>query len=214
MTVVKAMNRTKLTTLLLLAALSGSALAQQTFDVSVSPSQTSVDNIGVLFSYTTGGTTVGLIAPLDLTAPVGQTTTTSFGTNVELSSLQYGILGSYGESGVTVGVDTIVAQTLVGKSWDQVFGVGLFSESTIRTALDTDNFGLQFAFADYLATLSFDVNGSSRDLYAELGSDVTLLNFSNASLNGSASVEAVPEPATILVLGMGAVAAAIRRKRK
>lgn len=110
-------------------------------------------------------------------------------------------------------MNSAVAPTLLGQSWSSIITNPLFTEEAVRSALDTNNFGTQLLFAEYLSGLSFNVNGQSTSLLANLGNDVTLLNFSNASGNGSATIESVPEPMTMTLLAAGLAGLARRRRR-
>lgn len=209
---VSTMNKT----IPLLALLSVAAIgsAQNLFNVSVTPTETAVDNLNVLFSFEQDNATIGFAVPLLQSAAPGTTTTIDFGTNVPLSSLRYGVLGTHGADGVTIGVSTSVANALVGQTWESVFTNPLFNKAAVRSALETNNVGLTLLFADYVSTLQVNVGGQSQGLLAAIGTPTALLNFSTASLNGSANLQTVPEPATMAALGMGAAAVLRRRRRK
>lgn len=203
----------KYTTLTLAIILSTSAFAQNAFSLNLSPTVADVSNVSVLLSYTDSGSTAGFGVPLGLSAAAGTTTVTDFSTNVGLDTLQYGFLGTYGTDGVTIGIDSAVADSVIGQTWEQIFTNPLFAEATVRSAISTNNFGIQQLFADYLTTVQVSVGGTNRDLFAGIGQEVTLVNFSTASRNGVGNLTPVPEPATMLALGAG-VAGILRRRSK
>ncbi len=203
----------KILSSLALVLVGACAFAQNLFSVSISPTNTDVSNVNALLRYQSGETSIGFAVPVAPLAAAGSTTTADFSANVELSTLTYGFLGSYGASGVTLGVDATTANALVGSSWETIFTNPLYSEANVRAALDTNNVGFTFLFADYLSTVQVTVGDTSRGLLSSLGQDVTLLNFSDATRNGSANLQSVPEPASMIALGCGLAAVLKRRKR-
>ena len=205
------MNKTILISAILGAATLGSA--QNFFNISVSPTETAVDNLNVLLRLDQEGSIFGVAIPLSQSAAVGTTSNFEFGTNVPLSTLKYGVLATHGNDGVTIGVSTLVANALIGQTWESVFTNPLFSKAAVRQAVTSNNFGFNLLFADYLANLEVNVAGQNRGLLADLGSQTVLLNFSTARANGSASLQPVPEPASMTALALGA-AALLRRRRK
>lgn len=203
----------KYTTITLAILISTSAFAQNAFSLNLSPTVADVSNVSVLLSYTESGSTAGFAAPVGLTATAGTTTVTDFSTNVALDTLQYGFLGTYGAEGVTIGIDSAVADSVIGQTWEQIFSNPLFAEANVRNAISTNNFGLQQLFADYLTTVQVSVGGTNRDLFAGIGQEVTLVNFSTASRNGAGRLTPVPEPASMIALGAGVLAVLRRRKQ-
>ena len=201
-----------LATLSLLLVVSA-AFAQNSFSLSISPTATTVNNVNAVLNGTVDGSSFTGFIPLIDTAPVGTTSTFDFNTNVDPSGFRYGLFGTYGETGVTLGVNSVVAPILLGQSWSSIITNPLFTEEAVRSALDSSNFATQLLFAQYLSDLSFAVNGQSTSILANLRSDVTLLNFSNASGNGSATIESVPEPMTMTLLAAGLAGLARRRRR-
>lgn len=185
------------------------AFAQNAFDVSITPTSTDISNVYVLFGAKPEESSLAFTGGVADSAAVGTTTTASFNTNADPAIFNYGLLATYGESGVTIGVDSAVANTLVGRSWSSIFSD--FTESSVRSSLVNNDFAGQFQFAKYVADLRFDLNGQQVDLLANVGEQVTLLNFSDASRNGGANVSAVPEPASIAALSLGAL---LLRRRK
>ncbi|MFZ4508108.1 MAG: PEP-CTERM sorting domain-containing protein [Fimbriimonas sp.] len=189
------------------------ASAQNSFDVSISPTNTDINNVKVVFGFNDGTDTVGFPVAVADSVVAGTTTSSSFSTNADPATFNYGVLASYGATGVSVGVRSNVASSLVGKSWESIFTNPLYSESWVRTALDTDNYASQYLFSTYLAGLEVDVAGTNTGILAPIGEEVTILNFSNASLNGSVTVESVPEPASMAALAGGCAWLLRRRKR-
>lgn len=189
------------------------AFAQNSFTLSISPSATTVNNVTAVLNGSVDGSSFTGFIPLIDTAPVGATSTFDFTTNVDPSGFRYGLFGSYGETGVTLGVNSAVASTLLGQSWSSIITNPIFTEEAVRAALDSSDFGTQLLFSQYLSDLNFTVNGQSTSILSNLGSDVALLNFSNASGNGSATIESVPEPMTMTLLAAGLATLARRRRR-
>ena len=186
--------------------------AQNLFSISVTPTVTDVNKLSGLFFITTPGQSYVATALLGLDAKVGQTTTATIDTSFDTAGIRYAILGSYGSSGVTLGVDPDAATVLVGRSWSEVFTNPSFSEANVRKAIDTEDILSQLYFTQYMASIRVSVNGANRDLFTNLSSDVALVNFSIGSRNGSARISPVPEPATMAALGVG-VLAMVRRRR-
>jgi hypothetical protein len=202
----------KLASFFLILSISAASHAQNLFSISVTPTVTDVNKLAGLFFITTPEQGYVAAAPLGLDAKVGQTTTAEFNTNFDTNAIRYAVLGSYGISGVTLGVDKDAANELVGRGWNDVFTNPAFSEANVRTAIDTEDVLTQLLFSQYVASIRVSVNGVNRDLFTNLSSDVALVNFSIGSRNGSARITPVPEPATMAALGVG-VLAMVRRRR-
>lgn len=203
----------KTSSIIFLFALSANAFSQNFFSVSISPTVTDVNDVNALFKYQDGTSSVSLAFQAFDTAPVGQTTSLTIETNVPLSTLTYGLLGSYGTQGVTLGVDSTTATALVGRPWESIFTNPAFAEANVRAALDSNDVAFTFLFVDYLSTVEVATPSGTRGLLSELGQDVAILNFSDASRNGFANIQVVPEPATLAALGLG-ISVLLRRKRK
>jgi PEP-CTERM motif len=196
--------------------------AQTTLRMTVAPQTTSVSALAIFIKSSTNPDAYGMV-PTSLSVAAGEQL--NFSTRYsDLSGVaQYSFLGVYGAGGVVVAVDNSIASALVGRSWESVFTSPAFSENTVyasfasfaNVATEDDDYAGVAAFADYLRTLRVTVNGTERELFPMVGSASTLLNFSQAYLNGSASLQAVPEPGTLLYLlpGMSIVALAGRRRR-
>lgn len=130
---------------------------------------------------------------------------------------RYTLIGTYGEgdSGLIIGLNSVDALGAVGKSFNDVFGT---SESSI--VADTKSaykvFNKTATFFDYLnaaALKSFLTDHKS--MLAQGVAGGSLVSFSNGANVGTFSVvpQAVPEPATFAVLGLGALALGRRRRR-
>ena len=199
------MIRTVATALLVMLAGSGWAQAQS-FSISVTPTVTDVNSLNAILAF--GDSDPGLNAFSTGAlgdAQVGQTTAIDFGTNVAIDQLRYGFAGTYSDTGVTLAVDTIAAAGVIGREWDEVITDPMFAKSAVRDALDTNEVVFLILFADYLDTLRVDVGGTALPLFAPVGADVMLVNFSTGTLNGSGNLSVVPEPSGMLlaVLGLG-----------
>ncbi len=208
----KTVNTMKSIPVLFAVLAAAGASAQNLFSVSVSPTNTDVQNVTALFAYDDGESNVAFAIDLGFDAKVGTTTTQEFGTNVDPGLFSYGLLGTYGADGLTLGVDSAVAGSLIGKTWEELFTNPLFSKQSVRSAVETDNVGLTFLFADYVSKVTVSTDSGSRRLFAPIGSEITLINFSRGSNNGSGSVQAVPEPATVLAMAAGLAALGRRRR--
>jgi hypothetical protein len=196
--------------------------AQTTLKMTVAPQTTSVSALAIFIKSSTNPDAYGLV-PTSLSVAAGQLL--DFSTRyADLSGLaQYSFLGIYGAGGVVVAVDSAIASALVGRSWESVFTSPAFAENTVHASFasfanaapEDDDYAGVAAFAGYLRTLRVTVNGTERELFPAVGSASTLLNFSQAYLNGSASLQAVPEPIALIYLvpGLGIVALAGRRRR-
>ena len=203
----------KSTTISAVLALGAVAGAQSSFSVNVAPTVTDVDNVNVSFGVDYEGEITSFPVSVLPTAPVGNVSTVEFSTNVDPAVFRYAIVGTYGDSGVTIGVNKAVAPSIIGLTWDQVFTDSSFSKGTVRESFATDNFFGKLSFSQYLTGVEVLTSSGLQSLLAPIGEDVELINFSSASFNGSAGVQAVPEPTSIAAVGMGLLALLRRKKR-
>lgn len=169
--------------------------AQTTLQMTVAPQTTSVSALAIFIKSSTNPDAYGLV-PTSLSVAAGQRL--DFSTRYsELSGVaQYSFLGVYGAGGVVVAVDSDLAGALVGRSWESVFTSPAFAENMVHAsfasfanaASEEDDYAGVADFAGYLSNLRVTVNGAERELFPTIGSASTLLNFSEAYLNGSASL--------------------------
>ena len=205
----------KYATITLAILATSSAFAQNLFSLSLSPTATDVSNFSIILSVPIPDANIAVpVSFPDFTAPVGSTTRFDFETDLSLDAFEYGFLGTYGTDGITIGMDSATATAVIGRTWEQVFTNATFSEANVRNAIDTDDFEAQFLFAQYLTTVQVATGGTSRDLFAGVGEQVTLVNFSTATRNGVGQLAPVPEPASMVALGAGVLAMIRRRKAK
>jgi hypothetical protein len=198
------------------------ATAENSFVVTIAPAVTAVSSLSVFVKVTEGGQGPGgFVAPTFLSVAAGERLDFNVSYVDLTGSAQYSFLGIYGASGVVVAVDSRVAGALVGRTWESVFPG--YAESAVNATLATfingnvldDDYVGAFAFGRYLSTLRVTTNGTESELFAPLGSPSTLLNFSQATLNGFANMQAVPEPGTwaLFAAGLGVLGAAARRRK-
>jgi hypothetical protein len=217
--------RMKLRALLSACALAVSlpSFAQNTGVVSIEPTLTSMSGIGVFIK---GGSEPGdsVLAPTTLSVAAGDRLEFNYFYADTSVAPQYSFLGVYGDSGVVVAVDSSIAASLVGRTWESIFTSPSFSEATVFSTLASfanadpadDDFQGVLALGTYLGGLSVDVNGAPRELFAPLGTESVLLNFSQAVVNGRAILQPVPEPSTWMLAALGGIAimSVVRRRRR
>ena len=196
-----------------LLALGALSSAQSSFSVNIAPTVTDVDNVNVSFGVAVEGEITSFPVSVLNTAPVGSVSTVEFSTNVDPANFRYAIAGTYGETGVTIGVNKAVAPSIIGLTWEQVFTDTAFAKATVRESFATDNFFGKLAFSKYLTGVEVQTATGLQSLLAPIGEDVELINFSTATSNGAARLQAVPEPTTIAAVGMGLLALVRRKKR-
>lgn len=196
-----------------LVALGAVASAQTSFSINIAPTVTDVDNVNISFGVEVEGEITSFPVSVMSTAPVGSVTTVEFSTNVDPSLFSYAIVGTYGETGMTIGVNKAVASSVLGLTWEQVFTDTAFSKSSVRESFATDNFFGKLSFSQYLTGVEVQTGSGLQSLLAPIGEDVELINFSTASSNGTARLQAVPEPVSIAAVGMGLLALVRRKKR-
>jgi hypothetical protein len=181
--------------------------------VNIAPTVTDVDNVDVSFGVDIEGETTSLPVSVLSTAPVGTTSTVEVSTIVDPSLFRYALVGTYGEAGVTLGVNKSVASSIIGLTCEEVFTDMSFSKATVRESFASDNFFGKLEFSKYLTGVEIQTSSGLQSLLALIGEEVELINFSSASFNGSAGLQAVPEPTTIATVGMGLLALVRRKKR-
>jgi hypothetical protein len=178
--------------------------AQTTLQMTVAPQTTSVSALAIFIKSSTNPDAYGII-PISLSVAAGEQLDFSIQYSDLSGVAHYSFLGVYGAGGVVVAVDSGIASALVGRTWESVFSSPAFAENTVHASFASfanaapvdDDYASVAAFVGYLRTLRVTVNGTERDLFPTVGSGSMLLNFPQAYLNGSASLQAVPEPGTL-----------------
>ncbi len=169
---------------------------------------TNLTDIAIIYSLNSSGSPSSIFHGEADDVPGGSTGSFSFTVGDDPSwydGESYTVIGVYDENGdgtgdsVCIGGPGIVA----GNTWGSLFSD---AEATVVGWLQADNWtNLNSFYMDNFNTIAQDI-----------GSDIPLWNFSDATANGTAHAESrvVPLPAAVLFLGSGLLGLAAVRRRK
>lgn len=198
----------------------GAAQAAQTYEISgsITPNN-ALTNVYFVTSYYTPGSS----GSLNYAGSIGNVggppnvTTFSLGPINEVNYFSaYSVIGlyDYENNGVTVGMSSTQAQLAFGKSWATFFNTAEYPNNHYTEEIVAG--WLKNGDADSLWNLSSFIQYFYNEFDADLGTDITLVNFSDGANGGSATANAYPVPLpptlALMIPGLGVVLL-LRRKK-
>lgn len=191
--------------LFLPVCLTGSVQAAM-FHVEVSPRSIDLGNVTYLFGSPSGGVGHYLFD----SAPAGSSTESFF--DETQGDGRYAIIATHGSQSenVAISLNGDSMPGVLGQEWSTIFPD--YSEAEVAQAVASHDLSYLSGFAQNTWNRTILVGEADVALWSTVGTRTPIVNFSGGVGNGSALVEAVPEPSSMVGLGL-AVLALCRRRR-